>query len=81
MSSENGQSSAPSASRCYAIFSDGVYEGIEHYRGHKLANGCEEMVNFEFTLPNGHQWRGEISSSKVFDDRESAQTEWDHRFA
>lgn len=81
MSLEQGRSSAPSASRCYAIFADGVYEGIEHYRGQKMAKGCPEMVNFEFVLPNGHRWRGEVPAKDVFKDRESAQAEWDRRFA
>jgi hypothetical protein len=81
MTTENGQPSAPSASRCYAIFADGVYEGIEHYRGQKMARGCAEMVNFEFRKLNGFPWRGEIPATDVFTDRESAQAEWDRRFA
>jgi hypothetical protein len=80
MSTENGQASAPSASHCYAIFPDGVYEGIEHFR-YQFGPGCAELVNFEFTLPNGYQWRGSLQARYIFEDRESARSEWDRRFA
>ena len=80
MSSENTSESAPSASRCYAIFRDGVYAGVEHFR-YRLSPSCSELVNFEFTLPNGHQWRDGLPAKDIFNDRESAQSEWDRRFA
>ena len=68
------------ARNCYAIFPDGVYEGIEHFR-YQFGPGDAELVNFEFTLPNGHQWRDSLQARYIFTDRESAQSEWERRFA
>jgi hypothetical protein len=80
MSSEHGIPSTPRATHCYAIVCDGVYAGVEHFR-YRLSPSGSELVNFEFTLPNGHQWRDGLPANDIFKDCESAQCEWDRRFA
>lgn len=66
---------------CYAILRDGVYEGVEHFRGHAMIPGGAELVNFEFTKPNGHRWRGDIPATSIFADRDSAEAEWKRKYA
>jgi hypothetical protein len=57
-----------------------VYEGVEHFR-YKLCPGGSELVNVELTLSDGRQWRDGLPAKDIFKDRESAQVEWDRRFA